>query len=892
MTTGLADKFVFYALNHPRTIIRVVVACTLLILALAALPSFVDVPALHQASVDTDPENMLAHDEPVRVFHDLKKKQFGLSDMVVVGIVNEVHPNGVFNPQSLKNIYDLTEYARTLTWPDEDNPGEISGVKEVDIIAPSMVDNMEQAGLGAVNFSWLMERPPTTDAAALQIRERAQNIPFLNGTMVSEDGKAIAIYLPITSKDTSYRISQALQAFTSDWQGDDEIYIAGLPVTENTFGVEIFILMGIFAPLALLVIFLLLWWFFKRLVLVISPLIVAFVTTIIAMGLLIISGNTIHIMSSLIPIFVMPIAVLDAVHILSEFFDRYPVHKNKRETIKEVMHALFTPMLFTTITTVAAFASLALTPIPPIKVFGIFVAIGVFVAWVLTILFIPAYVMMIPERKLEGYGHSGSDVAVGAQGNKPHGNNESHEDHTPMGRLLALTGRLATTYTKLILAVTLVIVVISAYGISKIVINDNPTNWFVEEHPIRIADKVMNEHFGGTYMAYLSLNGAQQGGGLNKAALLETVSRLQADTAESSLLNVYSRFAEQVGAESTLAGMTAFVDEQMQLAEGEDYFAWDDLMLLLDEQRQQTELFKNPEVLQWVDALQQHLLAHYNVGKINSLTSIIKTVHRELLLGDAAQFRIPDTSNAVGQTLITYQNSHRPHDLWHFVTPDYQNANLWLQLASGDNQDMQSVMASFDEFLAENPPPAGIKTDWFGLTYINVIWQQKMVFGMLKSFLGAFVVVLVMMTLLFRSVTYGLLSVIPLIVAAGSIYGVIGLIGKNYDMPVAVLISVSVGLAIDYAIHFLARARVYVAKTGDWFAAVPHIFGEPARAISRNAIVLGVGFLPLIAADIVPYQTVGVLIAAIVFCAAITTLVVLPALVTVFRRRLFPNISD
>jgi len=67
--------------------------------------------------VDTDPENMLSAEEPVRLFHDQTKRQLDLSDIVVVGIVHNKDPNGVFNPASPARIYELTEFARTPRWP-------------------------------------------------------------------------------------------------------------------------------------------------------------------------------------------------------------------------------------------------------------------------------------------------------------------------------------------------------------------------------------------------------------------------------------------------------------------------------------------------------------------------------------------------------------------------------------------------------------------------------------------------------------------------------------------------------------------------------------------------------------------------------------------------------
>ena len=318
-----------------------------------------------------------------------------------------------------------------------------------------------------------------------------------------------------------------------------------------------------------------------------------------------------------------------------------------------------------------------------------------------------------------------------------------------------------------------------------------------------------------------------------------------------------------------------------------EYDAWDELLLFFDEERQRDEIFKQPEVLNYLDRLQQHLLATAIVGKSNSVVDVVKTVHRELLLGKDEEFRIPDTANAVAQTLITYQNSHRPQDLWHFITPDYRKAVLWLQLNSGDNQDMETVIKAVETFVTENPPPFKLEPHWFGLTYINTVWQDKMVSGMLEAFAGSFLIVLLMMVFLFRSFLWGILAMIPLTVTVGLIYGVIGLTGKNYDMPVAVLSSLSLGLAVDYAIHFLARSREVRNKYTSWRETIPEMFGEPARAITRNAIVLGAGFLPLLAAPLVPYKTVGVFIAAIIVFAGIATLLILPATIKILEKWLY-----
>ncbi|MDP8262480.1 MAG: MMPL family transporter [Candidatus Ancaeobacter aquaticus] len=859
------NKVTEYALMHPKLIIGIMIALTLVLGAL--------IPMI---KIDTDPENMLSKNEAVRVFHDKMKKEFAFHDMVVLGIVNEKNPNGVFNPDSLKKIYELTEYTKTLRWQDKDDPEKQAGVIEVDLIAPSTVDNIEQGGLGVVNFSWLMKEPPDTQVDALLIRDRAQRIPFLKDTLLSDDGKALCLYIPLTSKDLSHKVYTSLKKKIGTLNGDEQYYITGLPVAEDTFGVEMFVQMAVSAPLAMFVIFLLMLYFFRKLVLIISPMIVAMVSVIWTMGLLIGTGNTVHIMSSMIPIFIMPIAVLDSIHILSEFFERYQQYKDRKDTIRVVMKDLFKPMLYTSLTSAAGFGSLALTPIPPVQVFGVFIAIGVMSAWVLTIIFIPAYIMLLPKKSLENFGATHHETGV---------------PNTFIGKLMFGMSYFTFKRAKLIIVMSLVLCVIAIYGISKIQINDNPIRWFTPSHPIRVADRVLNHHFGGTYMSYLTLQSDQKDVPLH-TFIDELLERVKNDDVNSAIYDQFKDEAEknkgqELTKERFLENMTESCEKKIDSAGEDTIDQWEDLAYFVDKEKQRGQVFKDPRVLNYITDLQKALLKTGFVGKSNSLSDIVKTVHRELLLGKDEEFRIPDTSDAVAQCLLTFQNSHRPHDLWHFVSTDYKKTALWIQLKSGDNKDMSQMVDYIDQYIKTHKPPVPLSFNWFGLTYINVVWQQKMVSGMMQAFIGSFLVVFLMMTFLFRSALWGFLCMIPLTVTIGFIYGAIGLVGKDYDMPIAVLSSLTLGLAVDFSIHFLSRARVMYEEFGSWKKTVTKVFGEPARAIARNVIVIAVGFLPLLAAPLMPYKTVGVFLAAILAVSGIATLVILPAMIKVLEKYLF-----
>ena len=872
MMKQIRGMLIEWSVAHPKFVTAAMVLFTLVCGAFIPL-----------IKVDTDPENMLSPQEPVRVFDRQTKLQFGLNDIVVLGIINEKHPVGVFNPKTLGRIYELTEFAKTLRWPDKDDPTKTGGVIEADMIAPSLVDHMEQREPGVITFEWLMQNPPGTQAEALEIRDRALSNPLLKGTMVSEDGKAICVYLPLTDKHLSYRVYTELNKKIAAMGGDEKYYITGLPVAEDTFGVEMFIQMAISAPLAMLTIFILMFIFIRKLVLVISPMVVAMVAVISTMGLLIGMGYPVHIMSSMIPIFLMPISVVDSVHILSEFFDRYTREKGRRKTIIEVMGTLFVPMLYTSLTSAAGFLSLALTPIPPVQVFGVFVAVGIMIAWVFTVAFVPAYVMFIPDRLLENFGHA-----------------IQHEvKETQLTRLLRKTGVLTIRWAKPILILLAIFAAVSVYGMTRIEINDNPVKWFSTRHPIRIADIALNKHFGGTYMAYLVLDGKTDLSadmayrtGITEG-LLEKVNALKAEYPSApalaeKLISEVSGFAE--GAQSQSAFLDAaivWIDKQAKAASDDDYYAWDELRAWLGVEKARLNVFKRPDVLRYMADLQTYFESIGRVGKSSSIADVVRKVNQELIDGQPENYRIPDSLQGVAECYLQFQQSHRPGDLWHLVTPDFQHATIWVQLTSGDNKDMEHVIKAVDAYFKTHTPPVPLQFRWAGQTYINTVWQNKMVWGMLQSFLGSFLVVYIMMAILFRSPLWGLLCMVPLTITIAAIYGVIGLIGKDYDMPVAVLSALTLGMAVDFAIHFLERSRSIYNATGSWQKSAPEMFGEPARAISRNVLVIAIGFLPLLAAPLMPYKTVGIFLCAIMAISGVVTLLALPAMITVAEKYLF-----
>jgi predicted RND superfamily exporter protein len=319
--------------------------------------------------------------------HDIAE-EFGAKNMLVLGLVVE---EGILNPGTLANVGRLV----------------------ADIKALSRVD-----GERVLSFASVSEIPEgdLTDADVAKVAADLAANPVLGGRVISEDGTSLAVYIPLREKGdvngVTAEVKDLLAVHTLLGQG--EHYLASLPLAEEKFGRDMFIQMALLAPLAGLLIFLLMLYFFRKLILVVAAMLVVMLSVVWTMGLLTGTGFTLHIMSSMIPIFLMPIAVLDSIHMLSEFFEKCPQSRDRSTTLRTVYKELATPITFTSPTTAVAFASLALAPIPPVQVFGLFVAFGVFCAWLLTMLFLPAFIMLLEEeglqRSLKGDAESGSRV--------------------------------------------------------------------------------------------------------------------------------------------------------------------------------------------------------------------------------------------------------------------------------------------------------------------------------------------------------------------------------------------------------------------------------------------------------------------------------------------------
>ena len=742
------------AMDHPTTALLLVLLGTV---ALGAVFPWM--------KINTDPEDMLPYDHPARVQDRQIQDEFFLHDYVAIAIEPPTDNQKI----SKKDLHRLKGLIDRLKKQE--------GVVSQDIISLYTSDDIEGIS-GGINVDRFLRTAPESEQKIEKVISRVNDHPVLKGMILNETSGGIAFFLPVNAKKYSYSVRQtALQYWDQQPSSAGKLHITGLPVAEETFGIEMFYQMMTSAPLAFLLIAVLLYGFFRSYSLVFWTMLQAVFLTIWTLGGMIGLGYTVHIMSSMIPIFLLPIAVVDSIHVWSDFTDHLHQGKSPYDAMACAVEDLFFAVLFTSLTSMTGFVSLSMTGIPPVQVFGVAVGLGIFLDFIMEMVVLPAGIILWHP-------------SIEMNGNK-----------TFIDSIVNLNHRMSRKYSPWILSGGVVLFAVGLLGMSMIVVNDNPTRWFHEDHSIRQADRYFNEVFAGSYPAYWVMRTEKRG-------------------------------------------------------------------------------WYEPDRLRELANLTKKLETMPEVGKVTALPGLVNKIHREIR-GGSVDSDYPEISRAVRQYLFLYENSGNPQDLFRLVTPDAEAVNLWFNLKSGDNQDMARVMDRARKELKQSA--LEVETEWGGITVVNLIWQNVMVRGMGWALAGSFGVIFLMLILLFRDIRWAILAIIPLAVTLVVAYGGVGWIGKDYDMPVAVLSSLSIGIGIDFAIHFIQRGREVLQKTGDWDAMMEEMGAEPSRAIARNVFVVAFGFTPLLVAPLRPYVTVGVLMMLILLVSGVATLVGLTASLEQFR---------
>ena len=425
------------------------------------------------SSMETNLDKYMPQDHPAFVYSDQAEEWFGINDGIIVAIENK---NGIYNQATLDTLKQLT---RTLQKMDE--------IEKADVASLYTADNIvgDEEGMDVKRF---FIRVPKTELKLNELQQNVRNNEMIFGRLVSTDETVTVVIAEI--KDdvfTQEFYNEILEMADSFETNDIKIHVAGRPIVEGTMALLGPADMKRMVPIVLLVITIVLYLMLKSVRSTILTMSVVFFSTLWTFGLMAWVNIPIYAVSTMIPVMLIAIGVADGIHLYShlQLFQRKNPDAGKKEAVTDMIKKMWSPVVMTSITTAVGFISLLTSQVYPIKYFGIFTAFGVLVAMILSLLIIPAGIIIFGLPKLKKV------------------KKKKSTSNSTFYQSFALK---VIKHKNVSIFATAAIIILSIVGMQKIWINSSFLDKFERDSDIVLTDQFINSHFGGTTSLNLILD--------------------------------------------------------------------------------------------------------------------------------------------------------------------------------------------------------------------------------------------------------------------------------------------------------------------------------------------------------------------------------------------------
>jgi len=469
--------------------------------------------------MDNSNEAFFLEGDPTKLLLDKFRDTFGNEDFVYVLIETD----DFFRADTIRLIKKLAE----------DLEEHVPYVKDMKFLGNiEYVEGVE----GGIEISDLIEEIPETPEEMKLVRERAMNEPLYLDNLISWDGKTAAILLecekyPDEKVDPRKEIPQAVYNILAKSEyADLEVYAVGTPIIDYELDEMTARELSLFGLVCLGLQMLILLWVARGARGVVTPLLVVILSIFWTLGLVGILDWTLSLMVAMLPIFLICVGIGDSMHIISEFQDQQDRGLARRESIVKALALVGIPCLLTSITTAAGFLSFWGTVIKPIKEMGVYAAIGVVMAFLLSLIIVPA-AFSFGKNKKKGVEPEGVSNPVGEKKKSP--------DYRPVCVRIARTGRndifdralkgialLNLKYPWAILGIFILMAALSVFGYLLIEVETNSIEFASTDLPVRQAYDYVDSHMGGSMSMEVMLDTGKKDG-IKEIEFLKDMETLQ-----------------------------------------------------------------------------------------------------------------------------------------------------------------------------------------------------------------------------------------------------------------------------------------------------------------------------------------------------------------------------
>ncbi len=423
--------------------------------------------------LDSSVESLLSQDNPDSRYYAEVRQLFGSDEVGVVGLLAD----DIYTADVLRRITRLTEALE-----------KIEGVQEV-LSLTNAVDPIADV----VEPPLLVKQIPTDQAGLDMLRDTLADRPIYIKNLVSEDGKAAAINIFFADMDDDEfmqrGIDEHIQALidTERETGPEQLFYTGLPRFKVYSARAMQSDLSRFVPLTLLAIVVVLFFSFRSLRGVLLPALTIIVSLIWTLGIMVLAGSSLSLGSIALPPLILVLGTAYSLHVVAEYYELARPDGAVQDVVLETLRKTSPPICITAFTTVLGFLSLGVNPLTSIREMGIFSSVGILIAFLLSIILVPALLMQLhlPSKPAEDFAPR---VTAG----------------------LRRIGRFAIQNRLTVIGASLLCAAVALWNISSIQVDSNFQAFFRPNDPIRQATDAINEHLVGSMAFYVVIDGAEK----------------------------------------------------------------------------------------------------------------------------------------------------------------------------------------------------------------------------------------------------------------------------------------------------------------------------------------------------------------------------------------------
>jgi len=427
-----------------------------------------------QIEVNADMTSYLPKSDPAVKLLDYIGAEYGGNSLGIVII----KADDVFNIEAIKSIDFLTRHFR-----------QIDGISYVTSITNVLDIKKTEESL---EIGKLIDEDNLPGQEKLnEIKSYALNKDLYRNRLISEDGKTTLIICRINGDKS--KVAKALEKIVRESNLKEEIHFAGLPFQLNTVNDLIINDLKILLPFVALVILVILYLSFGSILNIILPLLTVGLSTLWTIGIMALLRIPLTIITNTIPAILIAVGSAYAIHIICKFNEEK--EENPTTRAKDALSKVIVPVFLAALTTVIGFISFIFgSYLLMIKQFGIFSALGIFIAFILSVILIPVILGNITYKKMN-----------------------AQYRLTVINNFMEKIGKWVIHRNKLVCIIGVFIVVALLFGIPLIKTRVDFLDYFKPKSSIRITEKIMAESFGGSVPIQILVKGDLQEPGLLNA---------------------------------------------------------------------------------------------------------------------------------------------------------------------------------------------------------------------------------------------------------------------------------------------------------------------------------------------------------------------------------------